>query len=1280
LGGRAHYSAAALSDAAGGRRLPSLAVTLAYVAACDGDTATWEERWHAIAAELAGSAMDEPADDNGGPAPYVGLAAFQITDARRFFGRERLVAELADQVARQRFVMVVGPSGSGKSSLLRAGLVNRVHTRGLNGFPDSPILMLTPGPHPLEECAVQLAALVPSDPSSLHTVLRTDPRGLHLTALQALINHPAHAELVVVVDQFEEVFTLCRSPQERARFLEVLQIAAHAPNSRVRVVLAVRADFYAHCAHYPVLIEALRDAQILVGPMNTEELRSVITQPALAAGFRVETALVSQVIADAAGQAGVLPLMSHALLETWRRRRGTTLTLTGYQAIGGITQSIAHTAEAIYTSFSAEQQRWARQLFIRLVALGEGTEDTKRRVPRTELDLDNSESAAVLEQLARARLLALDRDSVEIAHEALVRCWPRLQGWLTDNREVLRLQRQLTDAANTWEELQRDPGSLYRGSRLSQTGHWATTGGNDMVTPRERAFLQTSLAAQAHEQTVSRRRTRRLRQLLVLLTVLLATTTATTIYALQAQRITVEQRNLAIAEKVLGQATALSASNPPLALQLSLAAYRLAPNPESRGDVLNLVAAPYATLLTGHAVHGQSLAFSPTAHLLADTTASVDPSTPGYQVEIWNITDPSRPRMLPPLPRPSGGSITAVAFSPDGHLLAAADSNRSVVELWDLTDPTHPQPWESLSGASGETTNVVFSPDGKTLATAGGTDTHKANYDNVVRLWDVTYRGESRELDSLHGSATASAALAFSPDGHTLATAGVAAADSQGTANEIWLWDASNLQQLRQLTSLGEIGSGPVHIVFSPDGHTLATAGINADHATGSDFGVGAWLWDMGNRDHPRPLFFFPIFTAPFAPMAFSPDGFTLAVVNSDKTVGLWDVTDPGQPLYVTNILGPTAAVTAVLFSPDGRDLANVTADGAMRLDNVSNNVFPGHAHGLVHSVDFSPDGHTMAMGYVYGVVRLWDVTDPYHLRLLAGFLANTNQQPVTQVKYSPTGHTLAVVNSEGAGSVELWNATDPRNPREQALLTGFTSPVRSLAFSPDSRLLVVGGDNASTELWDVTDPGHLHELAPLAVSSGVVAEAFATDHSTLATAGGGTIQLWNTSDAGHPIRLTTLTQSTNPVLAVAFSPDGHTLATAAGAVTLWDTTPIGHPQVAATLPESAGKPYSVGFSPDGHTLATGGSDGTVELWDTADTHHPRPTATLTGLTSTVSAVAFSPNNHTLAIISADVSPRLWETSIDLAAAHICDVAWPTITNSEWERYFPGLTYNPPCT
>lgn len=285
------------------------------MAACRGDCRAWEARWHAVAAEIAvGAPGVECAETGLQGAPYAGLAAFQPEDSDRFFGRERLTGEVLAQVRERRFLAVFGPSGSGKSSLLRAGLVARARATGW------PVMLFTPGPHPVEECAIRLAALTGEPPGALLAELRGDPATLHLRIRQATVDRSPDIDTLIVVDQFEEVFTLCRDRDERDAFIALLIAATTAATGRTRVVLGVRADFYGHCVQDPHLVEAMRDAQIAVGPMSSQELREAITRPAVRAGCTVTGPLLAAVVADATGRPGALPLVSHAMVETWRRR------------------------------------------------------------------------------------------------------------------------------------------------------------------------------------------------------------------------------------------------------------------------------------------------------------------------------------------------------------------------------------------------------------------------------------------------------------------------------------------------------------------------------------------------------------------------------------------------------------------------------------------------------------------------------------------------------------------------------------------------------------------------------------------------------------------------------------------------------------------------------------------------------------------------------------------------------------------------------------------------
>ncbi|WHT16731.1 NACHT domain-containing protein [Crossiella sp. CA-258035] len=812
LARRAHFAAGTLSEAAGGRKLPSLEVTLAYVRACDGDPEQWRERWFAVAAELHG----DPANPPPAEAPYVGLAAFGTADADRFFGREELLAELTERVAGHRCVVLTGPSGSGKSSLLRAGLLHQAK--------GSPTLLLTPGPRPVQELAVRLADFAGLGAVELARAL-AEPEALHLTVLQALADR--EGDLLLVVDQFEEVFTLRADPAERDRFLELLLTAARAVNSRVRIVLGVRADFYAHCAALPGLVEVLRTAQVLLGPMSTEQLRAVITQPALRAGCRVEPDLVTQILLEASGEAAVLPLVSHALRETWARRKGTMLTLAGYQATGGISQAIARTAEAVYAELTAGQQDWARRLFVRLVALGEGTEDTGRRLDRAELE---PAEPVVLERLAAARLISLEQDGVRIGHEALIRNWQRLRQWLAEDREALRRHRQLTEATALWESLDHDPGALYRGARLAMAADLPP----ESLTGREREFLRLS-------RTAARRRRRFGRALVAVLTVLLLVSGSATVYAVRAENAMARQRDAALAHKVAGAAVALHASSPEQAAKLAIAAHRLSPSAETADSLRSALAVP----LAGHTDAVTGTVFSADGRRLA--TSAYDRT-----VRLWDLTDPLRPKKTGTLTGHTG-PVLALALSPDGRTLASAGADRTI-RLWDPADPQRPP--TVLSGHTGSVVSLAFSPDGRALASGG--------YDHTVRVWELATGAAS----TLTAHTLNVKRVVFSPDGRTLASA--------GDDRTVRLWRLDDPRQPVERAVLTGHTDFVVSLAFSPDGRTLASGG---DDRT-------IRLWDPA--DPARAPVELPGHTNVVAALAFSPDGRTLASGGYDQTVRLW--------------------------------------------------------------------------------------------------------------------------------------------------------------------------------------------------------------------------------------------------------------------------------------------------------------------------------------------------------------------------------------------------------
>ncbi|MFF3786352.1 helix-turn-helix domain-containing protein [Streptomyces sp. NPDC001933] len=516
LARRTEYSAATLSRAASGDQLPSLAVALAYAAACGGDPDDWERRWRRAADALSADAEDH--DDEA--SPYRGFARFEPGDENLFFGRERLTDELAVLVREHRIVTVFGPSGSGKSSLLRAGLVPRLR----NAAPDH-------RHEPADNMPVHSGdSMVPA----AIRILIPGERPNHHHA-DALVPAEGSGDTLLIIDQFEEIFTHCHDPNEREAFIAAL-LAADAPESRLRVVLAVRADFHGHCLNLPGLAAAVGKANLALGPMAPEELRHAITRPAAEHGLVVERALTSRLLEDSRTQAATLPLFSHVLLETWRRRQGRTLTVEAYERAGGLRGAITRAAETAYRQLEPGHTDAARSILLRLITPGEGRSDTRRPTDRAELESAHGDNATiVLETLARVRLITLGRTTVELAHEALVTTWPRLHGWIEQDRENLRFQRWLTEAANAWEGVGREPGVRISPVRLAQLEAQFPRDQQPALTSLESDFLAAGIAT--HRRALrNRHMTRAMGYLLAAMTTFTAAMTWRQQRLLQANR------------------------------------------------------------------------------------------------------------------------------------------------------------------------------------------------------------------------------------------------------------------------------------------------------------------------------------------------------------------------------------------------------------------------------------------------------------------------------------------------------------------------------------------------------------------------------------------------------------------------------------------------------------------------------------------------------------------------------------------------------------------------
>ncbi|OON81011.1 nSTAND1 domain-containing NTPase [Streptomyces tsukubensis] len=1275
------------------------------------------------AKRAAGDAPSVP----GAVCPYRGLASYRPQDARWFFGRRRSTDALLDQLRAAAttggLIMLVGTSGAGKSSLLNAGLVPVLRDGALREGSGraGEVLPLVPGADPLTELTRRIPDLAELIRRAPDPAAAAEPDSSQFTrearaAVAAWVARqaPSDARPVVIVDQFEETFTLCSDEARRRTFIQLLHAACTPAEdgspAPVLVVLGIRADFFEECLGYPELSDALQHRHMVLGPLTTAELREAVTSPAKAVGLELEPGLAELIVREVSSDgprgthAGVLPLLSHALFATWQRRKAGRLTLAGYAAAGGIQGAVAATAERAWSDLGPTARTAARLLLLRLVRLGEDTQATRRRETRRQLARESTDPEMTeesLEALAHARLVTLDADTVEITHEALLHAWPRLRGWIDEDRNGNLLRQRLEEDGRAWESSGRDSSLLYRGSRLEQAREWArSTGGTDGApdggggggngdggggggvggdgggngargggsggsdsggdggsgsgsgsgdsTGISDTSLTRSAAGFLAASVRLRKRTVWISRSAVAALVVLA------ILAVGSAVIAWQQRDDAVFQQVVAEADRVQFTDPSLSAQLDLVAHQLRPDDESTDNrLISIVNAPLATPLLGHTGAVYLTTFSPDGRTLA--TASYDRT-----IRLWDVRDPTRPK---PLGKPLTGHkgwVSSAVFSPDGHTLAST-SDDSTIRLWDVRDPGHARPLGGpLPGGGGTAYLLAFSPDGHTLASA--------NEDHTVRLWNMRAHGGPRQIGKLTGHTAAVRSVAFSPDGERLAAGG-----DDGT---IRLW---NMADVRHPEPVGPVLTGhkdTVHsVAFSPNGRTLASGG--ADDTIR--------LWNVTDPRHATRLGS-PLagHTGPIWSVAFSPDGTKLAAGSADSTASLWNVSNPAYPSQVGEALsGSSGEMYAVGFSPDGRTLATGTGDNKVRLWSIPTSDMIGRIGA------FRPDGQVLATAARDEKIRFWNVRDPDRPEALGKpVMPDRNEGEVRSLAYSPNGHVLAALT--GNHSVRLWNVRDPARPVPYGppvpLRTRFAGPA-VLAFSPDGRTLATALDDHTIRLWDVSDASHLRPLGkPLTGQKGWVnAFVFSPDSRTLASGSAdGTVQLWNVRDPRRAARLgKPLKGHLGPVNTLAYSPDGCTLASGSddGTVRLWNVTSRRRATgLGATLTGHTEAVVSLTYSRDGHTLASGGNDDTVRLWNVT-----RPTgATPIGQSMSPNAktgnfLSFSPLSHMLGVSSGADTVRLWNLDPDQAVRRICSVTRGVLTREKWDEYLPRLSYEPPC-
>jgi WD40 repeat protein/DNA-binding SARP family transcriptional activator len=1146
------------------------------------------------------------------PCPYRGLFAFYEADAPYFFGRESFTRRLVEVVQTQAMVAVVGSSGSGKSSVVFAGLL-----AGLLQKENWTIVKFRPGSQPFRALAHALLNHLEPELSETEQLIETRKLAEALCEGTLLLpdvvdrileNTPGVNRLLLVADQFEELYTLCPDPDVRHIFLDVLLEAIDfeqfRPNATFTFVFTLRADFLEKALAHRPFADAFQDADLILGPMTREELGRAVEKPAEEQGVKFEPGLVERILIDVAEEPGNLPLLEFALTVLWEKQQARMLTHADYEAIGRVEGALTRHADQVYAELTPVDQELMHRIFIQLVRPGQRTEDTRRVTFRSELSDDDW---TLVQRLADARLVVTGQDAagqeiVEVVHEALIRNWGQLRRWMEADRIFRAWQERLRAALRQWQTTSKDEGALLRGVPLTAAENWLADKREALGQP-EIAFIKASVSfrerqeAQREHDRIARERLRQriISGLALGLFIAVALAGLAGWQWRQAERerqIAEEQRQAAreaqavaarerdqaqvsFSHQLAAQARENFENQLDLALLLSVEALNIADTVDSRGTLLDALAVDPYLITTLYVFRGSD------EQPESDTELDVDPYliTTLYGQSLWN---------------------TDVAFSPDGRLVALTGTE-STTMLWDIITGQAIDP--PLADQAVWVRVATFSPDGKILASAGA--------DQTIRLWDVATGQPVGQ--PLTGHTQRVYDVTFSPNGQILASAG---ADST-----IMLWDVTTGQvTIPPLTG----HSGLVwSVAFSPDGQTLASAGDNGDIR----------LWNVAGGQLIGQLL--AEHTLQAYDVTFSPDGRTLASANKDNTIRLWDVAT-GQAIG-NPLAGHTNSVWGVAFSPNGQILASASRDKTVRLWDVATgqalgSPLRGHTD-QVSRVVFSPDGQTLASVSQDLTIRLWDITgrQTYQQTL------TKDTQPIWGVAFSPNGQLLASTSEDG--SITLWDMAT-RQPLSQTLGGDF-GWARSIAFSPDSQILASGHRDFTIRLWDAAS----HQLlaSPLTGhKEWVNFLAFSPDGQTLASVGSdNTVQLWDVTTAqanGSP-----LTGHTDEVWSVAFGPNGQTLASASKdkTVRLWDVATgraIGSPLTGHT-----DWVWSVAFSPDGQTLASASKDTTVRLWDVATGQPLGPP--LAGHTEFVNSIVFSPDGQTLASAADDGLTILWDVA-----------------------------------
>lgn len=1136
--------------------------------------------------------------------PYKGLHAFQMTDARDFFGRDDLIQKLIDKMCDDapyhRFLAIVGPSGSGKSSLVKAGIIPALWKGAIADSEKWFVVDMIPGTHPMDKLETALIRVAANQTSQLREQLQRDERGLLRVA--DIILPGDDTELVIIVDQFEEVFTLVEGEQARQGFLDLLWVAVSDVRSRVRIVVTLRADYYDRPLHYPEFGELIRSRMETVLPLTAKGLERAVRGPAERVGMTFEQGLVEQIVSQMNYQAGALPLLQYGLTELFDRRSGRILTNDAYQEIGGAVGALANRADEIYSGLTEEAQELAHQMFMRLVTLGEGAEDTRRRATHAELLslTDNTDlMEEIIDQFAAYRLLSLDHDAetrqptVEVAHEAILREWDRLRQWLNESRDDIRQERAVSRAAEDWKQHNQDASYLLRGARLEQIEKWRDAT-RLIQTPLEQDFIAESLKQRETERQVEADRKEReaqlekrsqnfLRGLVAVFAlaavisagfgiVALSERNAANIARDDAQQSSNEFRSVAL---TFGSQDSFDNNQVDVALALAQEAVNME-NPPLVAQQMFFEAATSTQIrwrITEHSSTVHDVDYSP------DGQKAVTVSWDGRAI-IWNIATGEPLQMM----QHDGGRLVGVSFHPSGDLVAITTWDDSMLMFWNLiTDEL-----VEVSLDSGWINTPTFIADGNRIIVASQ---HGSIYIVDVSTKEMIQTIEWQDAPLL--------SVSVSPDETVIAATNI--------ESEIKLWDIETGEILQTLRHVSDTDN-TIWIFrsqFLADGEHILTGG--------GDSIMHLWHWQSGEivrtyeqQGHVQDI-------------TLSPDERLVATGDNQGRFYLWDV-ETGR-LVDTEVFH-TQRIRNLEYSSDGTTVLTASNDRTSVLWDIYG---AGMADIMSTSTEIdwrpslSPTGDVIvASTFALNGAEI-QIYDRRNGELINSFARH--QELISALAYSPDGQLI--LSGEGSGRAYVRNA---QTGDLQTILDEHNRGVRGIVFSTDGRMVAITeSEGARILIWD-TQTWEILQILDEPIDWVETAVFSPNDNTLYAGTRDGVIYTWNPHNGEY---LGTVSEDLNRVLDLAINTDGSLLISANGTEAItWNTnmgerihTLVGHTEAI----------LHITYSPDERYILTSSEDDTLILWD-ANTGNP--IHRLVGHSDDVFAGYFSDDGQTITSIS----------------------------------------------